>query len=64
MKILFTLLMCLLTGSMSAQERIILLNEGNWQADNGRMTYFEDDETYVLLQLKLKYKINKIISRR
>lgn len=23
-------------------ERIILLNEGNWQADNGRMTYFED----------------------
>lgn len=25
-----------------AQERIILLNEGNWQADNGRMTYFED----------------------
>ena len=42
MKILFTLLMCLLTGSMSAQERIILLNEGNWQADNGRMTYFED----------------------
>ncbi len=27
----------------SAQERIILLNEGIWQADNGRMTYFEDD---------------------
>ena len=27
---------------MSAQERIIRLNEGNWQADNGRMTYFED----------------------
>lgn len=25
-----------------ARERIILLNEGNWQADNGRMTYFED----------------------
>lgn len=25
-----------------AQEKIILLNEGNWQADNGRMTYFED----------------------
>ncbi len=25
-----------------AQERIILLNEGNWQADNGKMTYFED----------------------
>ncbi len=26
-----------------AQEKIILLNEGNWQADNGRITYFEDD---------------------
>lgn len=27
-----------------AQEKIILLNEGNWQADNGRMTYFENGE--------------------
>lgn len=26
-----------------AQEKIILLNEGLWQSDNGRMTYFEDD---------------------
>lgn len=25
-----------------AQERIILLNEGLWQADNGRVTYFQD----------------------
>lgn len=25
-----------------AQEKIILLNEGNWQADNGRITYFEN----------------------
>jgi len=25
-----------------AQERIILLNEGNWQADNGKVTYFEN----------------------
>lgn len=25
-----------------AQERIILLNEGNWQANNGKITYFED----------------------
>ena len=25
-----------------AQERIILLNEGNWQADNGRVSYFEN----------------------
>lgn len=33
---LFTFLLC------SAQERIILLNEGNWQADNGTITYFEN----------------------
>ena len=26
----------------SAQEKIILLNEGNWQSDNGKMTYFEN----------------------
>ena len=26
-----------------AQEKLILLNEGMWQADNGRVTYFEDD---------------------
>ena len=25
-----------------AQERLIVLNEGMWQADNGRLTYFED----------------------
>lgn len=29
--------------SLSAQEKIILLNEGTWQADNGRITYFEGD---------------------
>ena len=26
----------------TAQERLIILNEGLWQADNGRVTYFED----------------------
>jgi len=25
-----------------AKERLILLNEGNWQADNGKVSYFED----------------------
>ncbi len=25
-----------------AQEKLIVLNEGMWQADNGRLTYFED----------------------
>ena len=27
---------------LCARERIILLNEGMWQSDNGRMSYFED----------------------
>lgn len=26
----------------AASERLIVLNEGTWQADNGRVTYFED----------------------
>lgn len=26
----------------TAQERLLLLNEGNWQADNGKLTYFEN----------------------
>lgn len=29
--------------STSAQEKLIILNEGNWQSDNGRVTYFEND---------------------
>lgn len=32
----------LIAGSISAKERIILLNEGVWQSDNGKITYFED----------------------
>ena len=39
--------MALLSGwilslSTSAQERLILVNEGMWQSDNGRLSYFED----------------------
>lgn len=30
--------------SGAAQERIYLLNEGSWQSDNGRLTYFADGE--------------------
>jgi len=37
-------LMCLAAAGLWAQERIILLNEGDWQADNGRVTYFEDGQ--------------------
>lgn len=36
------LVFALLSLSVNAQEKIILLNEGNWQCDNGRVTYFED----------------------
>lgn len=32
----------LATFHVGAEERIILLNEGNWQTDNGKITYFED----------------------
>lgn len=34
----------IVTLSTYAQERIILLNEGTWQADNGRASYFEDGQ--------------------
>ena len=45
MKRLLTLfsLTLLYIYSARAQEKIILLNEGMWQADNGRLSYFEDD---------------------
>jgi len=36
------LLLTLYIYNTRAQERIILLNEGMWQADNGRVSYFED----------------------
>lgn len=36
------ILLNLIVASIQAQERIILLNEGLWQADNGRVTYFQD----------------------
>jgi len=39
---LFIIIALLAAGTISAQERIILLNEGNWQSDNGRVTYFEN----------------------
>ena len=42
MKKLLLLLFCSIVMSLHAQERIILLNEGNWQADNGKISYFED----------------------
>lgn len=43
MKKIYTFLLCCVASiSIAAQEKIILLNEGNWQADNGRVTYFED----------------------
>lgn len=37
-----SLLLAAMPLSVGAQEKIILLNEGTWQADNGRVTYFED----------------------
>ena len=36
------LLLTLYIYNMYAQERIIILNEGMWQSDNGRISYFEN----------------------
>lgn len=41
---LIALLSILVPVTGLAQERIILLNEGNWQADNGKITYFENGQ--------------------
>ena len=39
-----TALLCCATLALSAaaQEKIIFLNEGNWQSDNGKLSYFEN----------------------
>ena len=42
MKRFLILFLTLYICGVRAQERIILLNEGMWQADNGRLSYFED----------------------
>ena len=39
---LAALLLSATTSQGFANERIILLNEGLWQSDNGRISYFED----------------------
>lgn len=41
-KTIFTLILAVMANMAMAQEKIILLNEGNWQADNGRISYFEN----------------------
>ena len=44
LQITLALATCFLAFSAEAQERLIILNEGLWQADNGKVTYFEDGE--------------------
>lgn len=39
---LLTLFLAAMAHMVTAQEKIILLDEGNWQADNGRISYFEN----------------------
>lgn len=39
---IFTLLLATMAHVAVAQEKLILLNEGNWQSDNGRVSYFEN----------------------
>ena len=33
---------CLPPPGSAANEKLIILNEGLWQADNGKVSYFED----------------------
>ena len=35
-------ILCLCTLLCKGQERLIILNEGNWQSNNARISYFED----------------------
>ncbi|MBR5963275.1 MAG: hypothetical protein IK000_03895 [Bacteroidaceae bacterium] len=44
MRRLILFFFCFIVVSIQAQEKILLLNEGMWQADNGRLTYFEDGQ--------------------
>lgn len=37
-------LLCGIAPAYAAEEKIIILNEGMWQADNGRISYIEDGE--------------------
>ena len=41
---IFHILLALLTAlTATSQERLIILNEGDWQADNGRLSYFDGE---------------------
>lgn len=44
LKIKFLLCSLVLAFECQAKEKLIILNEGLWQADNGKVTYFEDGE--------------------
>lgn len=44
LKIALIFAVCLQSISTNAQEKLVILNEGLWQADNGKVTYFEDGE--------------------
>lgn len=41
-KVYIILILVALGLTVLAQERLIVVNEGNWQSDNGRLSYFED----------------------
>ncbi|MDO4319735.1 MAG: hypothetical protein Q4C34_04095 [Bacteroidales bacterium] len=41
-KLICCTLMACTFSLVSAKEKIIILNEGNWQTDNGQLSYFED----------------------
>lgn len=42
MRKLYTIIICFIALTLHAQERLIVVDEGLWQQDNGRLSYFED----------------------
>lgn len=42
MRKLYTIIICFIALTLQAQERLIIVDEGLWQQDNGRLSYFED----------------------
>lgn len=42
MRKLYTIIICFIALTLHAQERLIVVDEGNFQSDNGHLSYFED----------------------
>lgn len=43
-KLLFGILAAISLSGMAAEEKLIVVDEGSWQGDNGRLSYFQDNQ--------------------